>query len=80
MNRSAAVAPSKPPATAAARAGCSSQWRNTNGITTRIAAGRLLILSGHGVIRLRVLRARRLHLKGRADGKGPNAGVVEKNR
>ena len=43
MNRSAAVAPSNPPATVSARAGCSSQWRNTNGITTRIAAGRLLI-------------------------------------
>ena len=25
----------------AARPGCCSQWRNTNGITTRIAAGRL---------------------------------------
>ena len=43
MNRSAAVAPSRPPATTAARTGCSSQWRNTNGITTRIAAGRLLV-------------------------------------
>ncbi len=41
MNRSAAVAPRKPPATTAARPGCSSQCRNTNGITTRIAAGRL---------------------------------------
>ena len=30
-------------ATIAARAGCSSQWRNTNGITTRIAAGRLSV-------------------------------------
>ena len=48
-------------------AGCSSQWRNTNGITTRIAAGRLSDLSGHGLIRLRS-RARRLHLNGRADG------------
>src|SRR6266581_2160603 len=42
MNRSAAVAPSKPPATVAAPTGRLSQWRNTNGITTRIAAGRLL--------------------------------------
>jgi hypothetical protein len=41
MNRSAAVAPSKPPATMAAPAGWSSQWRNTKGSTTRIAAGRL---------------------------------------
>ena len=41
MNRSATVAPSKPPATAAAAAGWLSQCRNTNGITTRIAAGRL---------------------------------------
>ena len=53
MNRSAAVAPSRPPATTAARPGCCSQWRNTNGITTRIAAGRLSVQSGHGVIRLR---------------------------
>ena len=41
MNRSAAVAPKRPPATTAARPGCCSQCRNTNGITTRIAAGRL---------------------------------------
>jgi hypothetical protein len=43
MNRSAAVAPSRPPATTAARPGCCSQWRNTNGITRRIAAGRLSV-------------------------------------
>ena len=42
MNRSATVAPSRPPATVSGTAGWLSQWRNTNGITTRIAAGRLL--------------------------------------
>ena len=41
MNRSATVAPSRPPATIAAPTGCSSQWRNTKGSTTRMAAGRL---------------------------------------
>ena len=53
MNRSAAVAPNRPPATVAARSGCSSQWRNTKGITTRMAAGRFFDLSGHDIIRLR---------------------------
>ena len=42
MNRSATVAPSRPKATVAATTGWSSQCRNTNGITTRMAAGRLL--------------------------------------
>ncbi len=43
MNRSAMVAPTKPPAVAEASSGCLSQWRNTNGSTTRMAAGRLSI-------------------------------------
>ncbi|MGY4297833.1 hypothetical protein ACVWXN_005928 [Bradyrhizobium sp. i1.4.4] len=39
MNRSAMVAPNKPPATMRVRPGCFSQCRNTKGSTTRIAAG-----------------------------------------
>ena len=61
MNRSAMVAPSKPPATMAVRPGWLSQWRNTNGITTRIAAGRFLdrtVMASSGY----ASRARRLHL------------------
>ena len=61
MNRSAMVAPSKPPATMAVRPGWFSQWRNTNGITTRIAAGRFLdrtVMASSGY----ASRARRLHL------------------
>ena len=41
MNRSATVAPRKPEMTVAETTGWFSQWRNTNGITTRIAAGLL---------------------------------------
>ncbi len=41
MNKSATVAPSRPPATMVAPKGCFSQWRNTKGSTTRMAAGRL---------------------------------------
>ncbi len=39
MNRSAMVAPSRPPATIRPRPGCFSQCRNTKGSTTRMAAG-----------------------------------------
>src|SRR5262249_15426319 len=41
MNRSATVAPRRPKATVSVPTGWSSQWRNTKGITTRIAAGLL---------------------------------------
>ena len=43
MNRSATVAPNRPPATVSARTGWLSQCRRRNGITTPIAAGRLSI-------------------------------------
>src|SRR5689334_19463600 len=58
-NRSATVAPRSPQATIRVARGCLSQWRNTNGITTLIAAGRLLSIAvmahsgdAHGASRL----------------------------
>ena len=53
MNRSADGRAEQAAGDDGGAAGCCSQWRNTNGITTRIAAGRLFGSNGHGVIRLR---------------------------